>query len=41
MAKIESIPEYWWGPKTEYGSVAVEAVPTVTVRDHGELNLRA
>jgi hypothetical protein len=35
--EIEAVPEHRWGPRTEYGSVEVEAVPTVTVKDHGEL----
>lgn len=41
IAEIEGVPEHKWGPKTEYGSVEVEAVPTVKVQDHGELDLRA
>lgn len=41
IAEIEGVPEHMWGPKTEYDSVDVKAVPTVTVRDRGELDLRA
>jgi hypothetical protein len=37
--EIEAVPEHRWGPRAEYGSVEVEAVPTVTVRDHGELSV--
>lgn len=40
IAEIEGVPEHMWGPKTEYGAVEVEAVPTVVVRDRGELDLR-
>lgn len=36
-ADVEGIPEYRLGPKTEYGEVEVEAVPIVSVKDHGEL----
>lgn len=41
IAEIEGVPEHMWGPKTEYDSVAVEAVPRVTVRDRGEFDLLA
>lgn len=41
IAEIEGVPKHKWGPKTEYDSVDVEAVPTVVVRDRGELDLQA
>lgn len=41
IAEIEGVPEHKWGPKTEYDSVEVKVVPTVKVRDRGELKLRA
>lgn len=40
IAEIEEVPEHKWGPKTEYDSVEIDAVPTVTVRDRGELDLQ-
>lgn len=40
IAEIEGVPEHRWGPKTEYGSVDIEATPTVMVRDRGEFNLQ-
>lgn len=39
-AEIEGVPEHMWGPKTEYGSAEVEAIPTVVVRDRGDLDLQ-
>lgn len=41
IAEIDGVPEHMWGPKTKYDSVDVEAVPTVVVRDRGELDLQA
>lgn len=40
IAEIEGVPEHKWGPKTEYESVDVKAVPSVTVRDQGKLDLQ-
>lgn len=39
IVEIDDVPEYRWGPRTEFGEVTVEAIPEVLVTDHGALEV--
>lgn len=39
VVPVEGVPEHEWGTRTEFDSTTVRAVPTVTLKNHGELDV--
>lgn len=39
VVAVEGVPEHEWGVKTEFDSTTVQAVPTVTLKNHGKLDV--